>query len=90
MKIDAGIPTNDPRESGKATKVLEDAGYDGAFTAETSHDPFLPLVSAAMETEKIELVTAIAVTNSMLSVSIAALTKGKNGSCEVSAVKAPS
>ncbi len=61
MKIDAGIPTNDPRESGKATKVLEDAGYDGAFTAETSHDPFLPLVSAALETEKIELVTAIAV-----------------------------
>ena len=61
LKIDAGIPTNDPRESGKATKVLEDAGYDGAFTAETSHDPFLPLVSAAMETERIELVTAIAV-----------------------------
>ncbi|GIS75511.1 MAG: hypothetical protein CM1200mP12_12300 [Gammaproteobacteria bacterium] len=28
MKIDAGIPTNDPRESGKATKVLEDAGYE--------------------------------------------------------------
>ena len=53
MKIDAGIPTNDPRESGKATKVLEDAGYDGAFTAETSHDPFLPLVSAALETERI-------------------------------------
>ena len=61
MKIDAGIPTNDPRESGKAAKVLEDAGYDGAFTAETSHDPFLPLVTAAIETEKIELVTAIAV-----------------------------
>ena len=48
MKIDAGIPTNDPRESGKAAKVLEDAGYDGAFTAETSHDPFLPLVTAAI------------------------------------------
>jgi len=61
LKIDAGISTNDPRESGKATKVLEDAGYDGAFTAETSHDPFLPLVTAAMETERIELVTAIAV-----------------------------
>ena len=61
MKIDAGIPTNDPREAGKATKALEDAGYDGAFTAETSHDPFLPLVTAAIETEKIELVTAIAV-----------------------------
>ena len=61
MKIDAGIPTNDLREAGKATKALEDAGYDGAFTAETSHDPFLPLVTAAIETEKIELVTAIAV-----------------------------
>ena len=51
MKIDAGIPSNDPRESGKATKVLEDAGYDGAFTAETSHDPFLPLVSAHFRTD---------------------------------------
>ena len=61
MKIDAGIPTDDPREACKATKALEDAGYDGAFTAETSHDPFLPLVTAAIETEKIELVTAIAV-----------------------------
>mgnify|MGYP000052937493 CR=1 FL=1 len=28
MKIDAGIPTNDPREAGKATKILEDDGYD--------------------------------------------------------------
>ena len=26
MKIDAGIPTNDARESGKATKILEEAG----------------------------------------------------------------
>ena len=61
MKIDAGISTNNPEKSGKATKTLEEAGYDGAFTAETSHDPFLPLVTAAIETEKIELVTAIAV-----------------------------
>ena len=61
MKIDAGITVYDPRESGKAARALEEAGYDGAFTAETSHDPFLPLVTAAIETEKIELVTAIAV-----------------------------
>ena len=61
MKIDAGIPTYDPRESGKATKVLEDAGYDGAFIPETSHDPFLPLVTAALATEKIDLYTSIAV-----------------------------
>ena len=34
MKIDAGISTNNPEKSGKATKALEEAGYDGAFTAE--------------------------------------------------------
>ena len=61
MKIDAGIPTNDPRDSGRATKVLEDAGYDGGFIPETSHDPFLPLVTAALATEKIDLYTSIAV-----------------------------
>ena len=61
MKIDAGIESIDPRESGKAAKALEEAGYDGAFVPETSHDPFLPLVTASLATEKIELYTSIAV-----------------------------
>jgi probable F420-dependent oxidoreductase len=40
---------------------LETAGYSGAWTAETSHDPFLPLLLAAEHTSEIELGTSIAV-----------------------------
>ena len=61
MKIDAGIMINNPLEAGRAFKLVEDAGYDGAYTFEGAHDPFLPLVSAASETNKIELITSIAV-----------------------------
>jgi probable F420-dependent oxidoreductase len=42
-------------------KALEAAGYDGGITAETGHDPFLPLLLAAEHTERLELITAIAV-----------------------------
>ncbi|HEY7136467.1 MAG TPA: LLM class F420-dependent oxidoreductase, partial [Acidimicrobiia bacterium] len=40
---------------------LEDLGYDGAFSAETSHDPFFPLLVAAEHTDRLELGTGIAV-----------------------------
>ena len=39
----------------------ENAGYDGLWTSESAHDPFLPLVLAAEHSERIELGTAIAV-----------------------------
>jgi probable F420-dependent oxidoreductase len=42
-------------------KALEAVGYDGAFTAETAHDAFLPLAVAATATERLELGTSIAV-----------------------------
>ena len=38
-------------------KDVEAAGYSGAWTAETSHDPFLPLLLAAEHTEQLELGT---------------------------------
>ena len=53
MKIDAGIIARDAREAGPSAKALEEAGYDGAYTFEGPHDPFLPLVTAAMATKKI-------------------------------------
>ena len=52
---------SNPIEAGPAIKQLEDAGYDGAYTFEGAHDPFLPLVSAATQTSNIELITSIAV-----------------------------
>ncbi|HSH10857.1 MAG TPA: LLM class F420-dependent oxidoreductase, partial [Ilumatobacter sp.] len=47
--------------AGQSAGELEAAGYSGAWTAETSHDPFLPLAVAAAATSQIELGTSIAV-----------------------------
>ena len=60
MKVDGGI-TTDLSKVPQSAKEVEAAGYSGAWTAETAHDPFLPLVLAAEHTEKIELGTSIAV-----------------------------
>ena len=40
---------------------MEALGFDAALTAETAHDPFLPLAQAAMHSKSIELSTSIAV-----------------------------
>ena len=60
MKVDGGIGT-DLSKAGAAARQAEEAGYSGVWTAETSHDPFLPLLLAAEHTEHIELGTSIAV-----------------------------
>jgi probable F420-dependent oxidoreductase len=60
MKIDGGIP-GALRGAGQAAATAEEAGYDGAWSAETSHDPFFPLLLAAEHTRQIELGTGIAV-----------------------------
>jgi probable F420-dependent oxidoreductase len=60
MKIDGSIGFN-RAGVGKAAKEVEALGYDGAWSAETGHDPFLPLAIAAQSTEHLELGTAIAV-----------------------------
>ncbi len=48
-------------EVGARATALEAVGYDGAFTAETQHDAFLPLAVATTTTSTIELGTSIAV-----------------------------
>ena len=60
MKVDGGIPTN-LKKAASAAQDLEAAGYTGGWTAETSHDPFFPLLLAAEHTETLELGTSIAV-----------------------------
>ena len=60
MKVDGGIGT-DLHKAGAQAKEAEAAGYSGVGTAETSHDPFFPLLLAAEHTETIELGTSIAV-----------------------------
>lgn len=63
MKVDGGfgVGTNDLSKAVATAKEQEAAGYDGLWTAETSHDPFLPLLLAAEHTESVELGTSIAV-----------------------------
>ena len=61
MKIDATVMTANLETIGSCARQVEDIGYDGLYTAETRHDPFLPLVLAAGHTERIDLGTAIAV-----------------------------
>jgi probable F420-dependent oxidoreductase len=60
MKVDAGIGLDLDKAAAQA-KELEEAGYSGIWTAETNHDPFLPLVLAAEHTQRVELGTSIAV-----------------------------
>jgi probable F420-dependent oxidoreductase len=60
MKVDGGIGGN-LATAGQQAKDLEAAGYSGAWTAETSHDPFFPCLLGAEHTETLEWGTSIAV-----------------------------
>jgi probable F420-dependent oxidoreductase len=61
MKVDGAVMVEDPRDAGPASVSLENQGYDGAFIFEGRHDPFLPICVMAERSERIELITAIAV-----------------------------
>jgi probable F420-dependent oxidoreductase len=60
MKIDQGV-ASDLSQTAAGAREAEAQGYDGLFTSETAFDPFLPLVLAAEHTERVELMTCIAV-----------------------------
>jgi probable F420-dependent oxidoreductase len=60
MKVDGGLGWELDKVGAEA-KALEELGYSGLMTAETSHDPFFPLVVAALNTQRVELMTSIAV-----------------------------
>jgi probable F420-dependent oxidoreductase len=60
LKIDRGIPSQLDRVADVA-RAHQNAGYDGCWTGEINHDPFLPMVLAAEHTSTIELGTSIAV-----------------------------
>ncbi len=61
MKIYTTAPLEDPRDARATFRELEEIGYDGAFSFEAKHDPFLPLVLAAEHTDRLQLGTAIAI-----------------------------
>lgn len=84
MKIDYYYPPGPPAGAAEAVRSAADLGYDGMFSAETRHDPFLPLLMAAAEETSLDLGTAIAVAfprspmvTAMIAWDLAAMTKGK-------------
>lgn len=60
MKLDSGL-AQDLHSVAESAQRLEQAGYDGAMSIETAHDPFFPLLLAAQSTDKIEVMSSIAV-----------------------------
>ncbi|MEZ4281668.1 MAG: LLM class F420-dependent oxidoreductase [Myxococcota bacterium] len=62
MKVDSGlVGISDLARVGASARDLEAEGFDALVTAEIDSDPFLPLVLAAEHTERIQLMTSIAV-----------------------------
>jgi probable F420-dependent oxidoreductase len=72
MKTDGALVTQRLDEVPEAARQMEAAGYDGVFTFEGPHDPFLPLMLAAEHSERLELTTAIAVAFARSPMTIAA------------------
>jgi probable F420-dependent oxidoreductase len=60
MKVDGGLFLH-LDSAAETAKSLEDAGYDGVWTAEMANNPFFPLLLAAQGTEHVDLGTSIAV-----------------------------
>jgi probable F420-dependent oxidoreductase len=61
VKLDVGMLTHDLKSLPDYARKVEALGYDCLWSAETQHDPFLPLAVAATVTKKIKLGTSIAV-----------------------------
>lgn len=61
LKLDAALLTTNIAQAGAAARAFEAQGFDGVLSFEGPHDPFLPLVLAARETERVELITGIAI-----------------------------
>ena len=61
MKLDVGMLTHDLKTLPAYARKVEALGFDCLWSAETQHDPFLPLAVAATVTSRIKLGTSIAV-----------------------------
>jgi probable F420-dependent oxidoreductase len=61
MRLDIGLMTFDLATVPAYARRAEDMGFGAIWSAETRHDPFLPLAVAATTTSRVGLGTAIAV-----------------------------
>jgi probable F420-dependent oxidoreductase len=61
VKLDVAMLTHDLKSVPDYARKVEALGFDALWSAETQHDPFLPLAVAATVTSRIRLGTSIAV-----------------------------
>jgi len=61
MQVFTTSPLEDPRDVRELYPRLEEIGYDGVFSFEAKHDPFVALAVAAEHTTRVRLGTAIAI-----------------------------
>jgi probable F420-dependent oxidoreductase len=61
MKFDASLLNHDLTQIAALARFADDSGFDGLWTFETAHEPFLPLVLAAEHSQRLTLGTSIAV-----------------------------
>src|SRR5689334_14208115 len=61
MFLDAALRNYELLHVQEYAREAETIGYDGLWTSETAHDPFLPLAVASTATTSLKLGTSIAV-----------------------------
>lgn len=75
MKIDSGLLVTDMKQVPERVRELEESGFDGCFTFEGSHEPFMPLVLAA-EHSKLAIGTGLAIAFARTPMTVAHLAHG--------------
>ena len=61
MKIDTSLLVHDLSQMPALARSADEMSFDGLWTFETAHEPFLPLVLAAEHSRRLSLGTSIAV-----------------------------
>ncbi len=61
MELDARIPDTPLADIGREAQYIERLGFDAIWSVETRHDPFFPLLQAALATERLKIGSNIAV-----------------------------
>lgn len=61
MKFDVSLLVHDLGQMPALARFADEVGFDGIWTFETSHEPFMPLVLAAEHSRRLNIGTSIAV-----------------------------
>ena len=61
MRVSMSLPSHDWTLCGPAARQAEEDGFDSVQSNELKYDPFAPLAFAALATERVQLVTSVAI-----------------------------